>query len=282
MSNSMSSSVMGPTGSGKSTFVSLASGHDMGISHTLTSCARGVLAVRFRDQESGQDVVMVDTPGLNDTIKSDDEILNMISDWLTASSKRANLLSGILYMHRITDNRTTRPPLERLRKLCGDDVADKVYLTTTMWDEVEQSTGESILEELKTEYWNPMMGQGARVVKCQKNENSAKRIIQEIVIQEAARKAVLLQKEMADVRKQLRETEAVQELHSQLEDLVKKQRVVLQRIDIQRQAPLEGSSLEVLWREYNDLRVQVDGKLRRVKELRLSWLEYLFRVFSRK
>ena len=39
--------------------------------------------------------------------------------------------------------------LRVFRKLCERDALDKLYLTTTMWDEVELS--ERMLEELKTE-----------------------------------------------------------------------------------------------------------------------------------
>ena len=93
---------MGSTGSGKSTvsrpgssritwplifrqFIRCASGHEtQGIGHTLKSFTSEVHAFRFWDQESGRYVVLVDTPGFDDTYKSDLDILNMISDWLNS------------------------------------------------------------------------------------------------------------------------------------------------------------------------------------------------------
>ena len=66
-------------------FIRLASGRDIqGVGHTLRSFTSHVLAIRFLDQESGRHVVLVDTPGFDDTFKSDLDILNMISDWLNS------------------------------------------------------------------------------------------------------------------------------------------------------------------------------------------------------
>ncbi|KAF8441313.1 P-loop containing nucleoside triphosphate hydrolase protein [Boletus edulis BED1] len=266
--------VIGPTGSGKSTFVRLASGHDVQrTTHTLTSFTNDILAIRFRDQESGRHVVLVDTPGFDDAFKSDLDILNMISDWLNSSYKKGLRLSGILYLHRITDNRMAGTLLKNLRvfrKLCGKDALDKVYLTTTMWDEVDQSTGERRLEELETEYWRSMVMQGAQVVRCQNDEYSAKKIIQQIVSQEAARKGVVLQRQMTN----LRERKEIE-----LEMLVEGQIELLTKIDKARKAASDASVLEELQKEYDDLAVKVDDKLCQKQKHSSSWLEDFLRFF---
>ncbi|KAF8129490.1 P-loop containing nucleoside triphosphate hydrolase protein [Boletus edulis] len=270
---------MGPTGSGKSTFIRRASGHDdQGIGHELRSCTKDVLAIRFPDQQSGQDVVLVDTPGFDHTSKSDLDVLNMISDWLDSSYKQKKLLSGILYLHRITDNRMAGTPLKNLRvfrKLCGEDALDKVYLITTMWDEVEQSTGERRLEELKEDYWKSMIIQGTQVACCRNDDDSMNNLVQQILSQEATRKALRLQQEIADQQKELIETQAGQELCSQIEKLIERQMDLLNRIDRERKADSEASVLAELRAEYNDLREQIDDGLRQMQELRSSWLQNL-------
>ena len=201
------------------------------------------------------------------------------------SFRKEKLLSGILYLHRITDNRMAGTPLKNLRvfrKLCGKDALGKVYLTTTMWDEVDQSVGERRLDELKTDYWKAMVIQGAQIARCRSDDDSPKRIIQQIVGQEAARKVLLLQEEMADLKKELKETEAGQELYSQLDKLVEKQMLLLRRIDEERKAASEESALVELQTEYNDLRVQIDDKLRQMQVLKLSRFKNLLRFLSRK
>jgi predicted GTPase len=88
---------MGPTGSGKSTvsnctlanscvvpesgkFINLATGVDAGVGHDLESFTSeiGIIKMTFL----GCNVVFVDTPGFDDTKRSDSDILKMISDWL--------------------------------------------------------------------------------------------------------------------------------------------------------------------------------------------------------
>jgi predicted GTPase len=47
------------------------------VGHDLESCTAEVSMVRI------DDVILVDTPGFDDTNKTDREILTMIADWLT-------------------------------------------------------------------------------------------------------------------------------------------------------------------------------------------------------
>ena len=109
----------------------------------------------------------------------------LISELVLIFSYNENkLLSGILYIHRITDNRVAGSSLKDLRvfqKLCGKDALDKVYFTTTMWDEVELSVGERRLAELKAKYWRRMITQGAQVACCRSDDESPKRLVRRIV-----------------------------------------------------------------------------------------------------
>ena len=245
----------------------------------------------------------MDTPGFDDTYKSDLEILDMISEWLSNryalfflarvshlgalydSYNNQKLLSGILYLHRITDNRMAGTPLKHLRvfrKLCGEDALDKVYLTTTMWDEVDPMVGQGRLEELQREYWKVMISQGAQIVCCRNDDDSSKKIIQRILHQDAARKTLLLQEEMVDLERELKETEAGQELYSQLERMVGKQTAILRKIGQAKAEASDPKVLEELQAEYNELRTQIDNRLRQMQELKLSRLKSLLRYFFRK
>jgi predicted GTPase len=75
---------MGPTGSGKSAFINLASGSELHVGETLESCTDEVNATAPFEFE-GRQVVLVDTPGFDDTDKSDTDILLMISEYLAQS-----------------------------------------------------------------------------------------------------------------------------------------------------------------------------------------------------
>jgi len=142
-----------------------------------------------------------------------------------------------------------------------------------MWDEVDQSVGEKRLEELKSDDWKALIDQGAQTECCRSDDNSAKNIIRRILDKEASRKALLLQEEMASLKEELKGTEAGPELYSQLEMLVEKQIALLQRIDE------EMNVLAGLRTEYNDLRVQINDKLRQIQEPKSSRLRKLLRLF---
>jgi hypothetical protein len=61
----------------------MATGDDKGVGHDLESCTTDIGIVKFHCPErSDLDVLFVDTPGFDDTNKSDVEILNLIADWL--------------------------------------------------------------------------------------------------------------------------------------------------------------------------------------------------------
>lgn len=96
---------MGPTGAGKSTvwfrcrmlsftlcnfglqFINYLFGENVaGVGKSLSSCTVD-LQVLYYPQNSGQEgrIVIVDTPGFDDTYKGDEEILRKIADWLEKS-----------------------------------------------------------------------------------------------------------------------------------------------------------------------------------------------------
>ena len=55
---------------------------DIGVGHDLQSCTTEVRALRVRTPEMGKNIILVDTPGFDDTHKSDYEILELIAKWL--------------------------------------------------------------------------------------------------------------------------------------------------------------------------------------------------------
>ena len=64
-------------------FISLATGFDTVVGHSLESCTSEIQIVKLSVPELADgDVVFVDTPGFDDTHKSDADILKMVADWL--------------------------------------------------------------------------------------------------------------------------------------------------------------------------------------------------------
>jgi len=73
--------VMGATGTGKSTFINLASGSQFSVGTGLLSCTSTVqTAGPFT--ACGREVILIDTPGFDDSTRGDMEILRSIASYL--------------------------------------------------------------------------------------------------------------------------------------------------------------------------------------------------------
>lgn len=75
---------MGPTGSGKTTFINLASGSNLRVGPGLDSCTETVQTSKPFDL-NGRRAILVDTPGFDDTSKSDGDVLREITRYLVSS-----------------------------------------------------------------------------------------------------------------------------------------------------------------------------------------------------
>ncbi|OBT65085.1 hypothetical protein VE03_05191 [Pseudogymnoascus sp. 23342-1-I1] len=168
--------VFGRTGTGKSSFIKTVSGKDVTVGHGLTSCTEDVLAVPCRiDNEN---VILVDTPGFGDTNVTDTEILRRIAEWMKDSYDDGHLLSGIIYLQRISDVRMEGPSLKNLRmmrKLCGTGSLKNVVLATTMWENVSGSVGLERELELQRDFWKDMIDDGSTVARILTNKGDEAR-----------------------------------------------------------------------------------------------------------
>jgi hypothetical protein len=81
-------------------------------------------------------VIFVDTPGFDDTERSDTEVLREIVHWLSVTYKDGIKLTGVVYLHGIQVPRVTgtaRTNLRLFQKLCGDESMSSIALATTHW-----------------------------------------------------------------------------------------------------------------------------------------------------
>lgn len=94
-------------------------------------------------------VYLIDTPGFDDTNRTDAAVLRALADWLTHSFIKAIKLNGVIY--RITDLRmlgAAKRYLYMFRKLCGEDALTNVVLATTMWELIDPVVGAKREKEL--------------------------------------------------------------------------------------------------------------------------------------
>lgn len=157
-------------------------------------------------------VILVDTPGFNDTIRSDTEILMSLVDWMKESYKEKEL-SGIIYLHSISDVRMTRSSLQNLRmfrKLCGDDNLQNVILATTKWGITTESDALAREEELcsNNEFWGLMIKDRAMVERFENTKDSARYLVEKIFKMGTERFTPKIQQETVEQGKKLSDTDA--------------------------------------------------------------------------
>ncbi|KAJ5442074.1 hypothetical protein N7445_005081 [Penicillium cf. griseofulvum] len=211
--------VMGVTGSGKSSFISLCSGESVQIGHTLDACTAKVDVYAYKASPD-RTVYLIDTPGFDDTSKNDTEILSEIATWLGASYRSKILLHGIIYLHRITDVRmqgSARRNIQTFRDLCGEDALKKVILVTTMWDKLQSNEGNMREKQLKEtkDFWGWMLSKGST---CHRHDNT-EATARDIVHQLAKHRSPIvtdLQKQLVDQNLKLDETVAGKGIQSEM------------------------------------------------------------------
>jgi len=167
-------------------------------------------------------IYLIDTPGFDDTNRTDTDILREIASWLERSYEADIKLAGIIYLHRIQDNRVGGSGVKNIhmfRELCGTNGLSSVVLATTMWDALPTDKAEEREDELKTkpEFWGSLVEHGCAVIRQDDGLASATKIIQ--YIQSQRRPITLqIQEEIAVDGKELHETAAGEVLKAELEE----------------------------------------------------------------
>lgn len=212
------------TGVGKSTFINLLTNDaNIRVGKGLRSCTKEIQPAHFHHitpDGKRYDVYLVDTPGFDDTEMSDTDVLLTFVDWLGLQYKNDLKLSGLIYLHRITDNRMTGTAtrnLSMMRQLCGDENMKNVLLVTTRWEMMEYER----CVEVETEYllgpggfWHGMVSQGAGHARYNGTLDAGRQIIDRIVVQSPV--FLRIQQELSE-GKDVKDTAAGQALISELE-----------------------------------------------------------------
>ncbi|PCH38686.1 nucleoside triphosphate hydrolase protein [Wolfiporia cocos MD-104 SS10] len=194
--------IMGPTGSGKTSFINIASGSRLRVGKGLRSTT-GCTQTSRTFRVDGCPVRLIDTPGFDDSNMSDVEILTKITKIL--SSKKM-VVHGIIYLHRITDNRmsgTARRSFDTFRYLCGEALPNAAVVLN-MWDMVSDPVRIAREEELRTKFYKPAFDAGAQLFRHVNTVESAHRVLQALASQDPL--PLRIQTEIAIEGKQLWQT----------------------------------------------------------------------------
>lgn len=223
--------IMGPTGTGKSSFVRNAvppalSGN-VKVGHNLQSETSEVQPIGWVNDD-GVNIKLVDTPGFDDSRDgvTDTDVLKMIAHFLEKEYHGAvSRIAGLIYVHRITDTRMggrSQSNLRMFHKLCGDDSLKNVAIITTMWDKVTTEEGQRREQELRSGHnlFKPLLEKGAVMERYDGTRQSASNIINYLLGKEST--TVQIVRELVEEHKSLEETAAGAELRGIINALLEK------------------------------------------------------------
>ncbi|KAG8758461.1 hypothetical protein FRC14_008150 [Serendipita sp. 396] len=269
--------VMGPTGVGKTTFINcVARRGDRGVGHDIESCTAEVALIKVEDPIQNRKVVLVDTPGFDDTYRSDIDILTDIATFLVKSYRKGVPLDTILYLHRITDKRMTGSLLKNLKmfvSLCGIGSMPTVTIVTTMWSEVNREQGEAREQALKKRMWFDMIDKGCSVKEFDGTYQSALKVLDGV---SKAVEGPLLSSEMVDKRKKLKATAAGSELSKEIKSMMRQRKVASQKLQELAKRSMNEEEKRVLEEEIDENNQKIKKTNEEHTVLRMGFFERLF------
>jgi hypothetical protein len=186
-------------------------------------------------------------------------------------------LSGLLYFHRISDIRKAGMPgpLKNkgvFEKLWGKNALQKVILTTTMWDEVDQETGETREEDLRSTYWKLMLLGGSTTNRFRQTRKSAFTVIDPLIDAANICFSVILQQELEDMRRKLSSSSRAdgEELLLKMERYLKQRENLLRRIRDEIKRSDDKMRLGPLQVEYEQLKINMESTISDMRRLNIK------------
>lgn len=165
----------------------------------------------------GHKVLLIDTPGFDDTHRSDTEILADITRTLAIQYQLGVSLKGVIYVHRISDNRYSGAGMKTLnifQKICGPEALKNVILATSRWNDTDETTGSGREQELRDDMWGFMLAHGSKMMRYYGDEQSALVMASQLLVKPSI--ILDIQREVVDQKMELSQTAAGAVVNGQL------------------------------------------------------------------
>ena len=140
-----------------------------------------------------------------------------------------------------------------------DDLSKKhrfqnVVITTTMWDEVDEDLGATREEELKSKYWEPILGH-SMTRRFLRTRQSAFLVLEGFINNANRNFSLRIQEEFSCMREHIGDNTVGLDLLSKVESSVKEQDEILKRLRIEMKTTmlLGGGMLESLLVQYRTI-----------------------------
>ena len=173
-------------------------------------------------------------------------------------------LSGLIYLHRITDPRmggASNRNLRIFRKICGEDALKNVVVVTTRWEDIQEKDIEAMrrreddLMKTKGDFFEPLIAAGARFLRHDNTFESARKIMDLILPNDPI--ALKIQVDMKNGVK-LEDTAAGSELTAEMgSELI---------VEVNKLKVKHSSEMELLQKEMQQAIVDNDEKSRKELE----------------
>ena len=212
---------MGITGSGKSTLIKQVTGQCVPVGDGIFSTT--IEVATYKTTINGQEVLIVDTPGFDDSSRNEGEILENITSKLAQMYVDTIPISGVIYVHDITNEKFTGSAsryLSMFARIVGPNALRNVTLLTTKWDRNSMDNGKAEKERrekmFKDRPWQELIKQGASVrrIGLTDGRNAYTNIVAEVLQNVAA--TLQIQQELIDNKLPLKETSAGRILDEQI------------------------------------------------------------------
>ena len=155
---------------------------------------------------------------------------------MSSNYREGKLLSGIIYLHRITDVRmdgTSLKNFKMLQKMCGPDALQNVFLTTTQWSNVSPALGEQRENNLRHEdFWAELIFQGASLERFMGTRESGLELIRKLIEKEP--RLLHIQDQMVEKGMTLVETDVGKFMNDELISLQNKYEKDLENLERER------------------------------------------------
>lgn len=162
-------------------------------------------------------------------------------------------------------------------KLCGDTAMENVVIVTNMWNQVTLETGVAREEELKSDFFGPLLERGARMMRHDGTFESATKIARLFCNNKPRR--LRIQRELVDEQKEIFETEAGIELDRELAAMATKYKQEMDQLAkemkdaIQERDEETRKELEEYRRDLRKKLEQLEGDKERMRRRQVAELE---------
>lgn len=175
---------------------------------------------------------MIDTPGFDDTERTDLDVLELMANYLGDNYAQGVLLTGIVLLQPVTGNRVQGSERKRLRlfkKICGEDAFSHVIIATTMWSDLQnEDDGNQRVVQRESDFWNDMIDHGARVIRHDNTSAVGLEIVRMLIQQGTV--ALQMQQELDVSNGMLIGTSAGKQLQDDLSDSSRQVMAELERL----------------------------------------------------